>query len=61
MNEEYFSFGEKEISWLKGRDPEHGTVISRMENPKRKLLPDLFSGLVFYQKQARALRLKSRR
>ena len=47
MNEEYFSFGEKEISWLKGRDPELGTVISRMEKPKRKLLPDLFSGLVF--------------
>lgn len=50
MNEEYFSFGEKEISWLKGRDPELVTVISRMEKPKRKLLPDLFSGLVFFQK-----------
>jgi DNA-3-methyladenine glycosylase II len=48
MKEEYFPFGEKEISWLKSRDPALGAVISRMEKPERKLLPDLFSGLVFY-------------
>ena len=48
MNEEYFPFGEQEISWLKSRDPQLGVFLSGMEKPKRKLLPDLFSGLVFY-------------
>lgn len=48
MNEEYFPFGDQEISWLCSRDPQLGAVISKMEKPKRKLLPDLFSGLVFY-------------
>ncbi len=47
MREEYFPFGEREITWLCSRDPELGAVISKMEKPRRKLLPDLFSGLVF--------------
>ena len=48
MREEYFPFGEREISWLTSRDPQLGMFISELEKPKRKLLPDLFSGLVFY-------------
>lgn len=48
MKEDFFPFGDREISWLKSRDPQLGTFISRMEKPKRKLLPDLFSGLIFY-------------
>lgn len=49
MNEEYFSFGEKEISWLKGRDPELVTVISRMEKPQmnRRLFDFLIVNVVF--------------
>lgn len=48
MREDFFPFGDREISWLKSRDPQLGTFISGMEKPKRKLLPDLFSGLIFY-------------
>ena len=48
MREEYFSFGEREITWLKNRDPQLGSFITGLGKPKRKLLPDLFSGLVFY-------------
>jgi DNA-3-methyladenine glycosylase II len=48
MSEEYFPFGEREITWLQRRDPQLGAFISGMEKPKRKLLPDLFSGLIFY-------------
>lgn len=48
MSDAYFPFGEQEISWLESRDPQLGEVISQMEKPERKLLPDLFSGLVFY-------------
>ena len=44
----YFPFDEKEISWLCHRDSQLKAVISHMEKPKRKLLPDLFSGLIFY-------------
>jgi len=48
MKEEYFPFGEREIAYLSKRDLELGLAISWMERPKRKLLPDLFSGLIFY-------------
>lgn len=48
MKDEYFPFGEREISWLKNRDPQLGEVISKMGKPKRKLFPNIFSGLVFY-------------
>ena len=41
MKEKYFPFGEREISWLCSRDPQFGAVISKMEKPKRKLLPDI--------------------
>lgn len=48
VRDKYFPFGEQEITWLKSRDPQLGAFISEMGKPKRKLLPDLFSGLVFY-------------
>ena len=48
MKDEYFPFGEREISWLKNRDPQLGEVISKMGKPKRNLFPNIFSGLVFY-------------
>lgn len=48
MKDEYFPFGERDISWLKNRDPQLGEVISKMGKPKRKLFPNIFSGLVFY-------------
>ena len=48
MREAYIPFGEREILWLSSRDTQLGAAISKMENPKQKLLRDIFSGLVFF-------------
>jgi DNA-3-methyladenine glycosylase II len=44
----YFPISREGIDWLCERDPQLGDAIRGMDPPKRVLLPDLFSGLVFY-------------
>ena len=48
MPEQYFLYGETELRWLSERDPALGAYIHRMEPPRRRLLPDLYSGLIYY-------------
>ena len=48
MKEKYFPITEEEISYLCKRDPFFGAVITKMEKPKRELLSDFFSSLIFY-------------
>lgn len=48
MPEQYFPYGETELRWLSERDPALGAYIHRMEPLRRRLLPDLYSGLIYY-------------
>lgn len=44
--EPYFQYGEKEITYLKGRDKRLAEVIDKVGMVKRWVIPDLFAGLV---------------
>lgn len=48
MSAAIYPITEEAIEWLSSRDQELGAVMRRMDPPKRRLYPDLFSGLVFY-------------
>ncbi|MGN1023559.1 MAG: DNA-3-methyladenine glycosylase family protein [Lachnospiraceae bacterium] len=48
MSAAWFPYGDREISELSQKDPVLGRVMASMERPQRKLLPDLFSGLIFF-------------
>lgn len=43
----YFEYGEKEINYLKSKDKSLGQAIDRIGFVKRKVIPDLFAGLVY--------------
>jgi len=42
----YFKYGEKEINYLKSRDPILGAAIEKIGMVKRKVNPDIFSALI---------------
>lgn len=42
----YFEYGEKEINYLRERDPRLGAVIDQIGHVYREVVPDLFSALV---------------
>lgn len=44
--ERYFSYGEKEVVYLKGRDERLAEVIDKLGMVKRRVIPDLFTALV---------------
>lgn len=43
---EYFQYGDKEINYLKAKDPALGEVIDRFGYLERAVMPDLFEALV---------------
>lgn len=43
----YFGYGEKEISYLKEKDPKLGEAIDKIGMIKRPIMPDLFSAIVY--------------
>lgn len=43
---EFFQYGEKELSYLKGKDKRLAAVIDRLGIVKREVYPDLFAALV---------------
>ncbi|MDI3480769.1 MAG: DNA-3-methyladenine glycosylase [Tepidanaerobacteraceae bacterium] len=43
----YFEYGEKEINYLKSKDKLLGQAIDRIGFVKRKVIPDLFAGLIY--------------
>ncbi|NLB89040.1 MAG: methylated-DNA--[protein]-cysteine S-methyltransferase [Syntrophomonadaceae bacterium] len=45
-NTHYFSYGEKEITYLKSRDPLLGKAIDEIGLIKREVIPDMFMALV---------------
>jgi 3-methyladenine DNA glycosylase/8-oxoguanine DNA glycosylase len=45
-DESFFEYGEKEIEWLKTRDPELRAAIERIGPIHRNVSPDLFTALV---------------
>ncbi|HHV50772.1 MAG TPA: DNA-3-methyladenine glycosylase 2 family protein [Clostridiales bacterium] len=47
FNKKYFSYGEKEINYLKSRDSRLAEVIERYGYIRRELIPDLFTALIF--------------
>ena len=44
----YFSYGEREIRYLKGRDPRLAAVIDAVGHVERPVDPDLFSAVVHH-------------
>lgn len=46
MNEQYFSYGEKEIEYLKRKDRKLAAVIDQLGHPQRRVIPDLFQAIV---------------
>jgi DNA-3-methyladenine glycosylase II len=42
----YFAYGEKEIAWLKSRDPILGAAMDTIGHIRRAVIPDLFMALV---------------
>lgn len=44
--EQYFSYGEKEITYLRGKDKRLAEVIDKVGMVKRRVIPDLFTALV---------------
>ncbi len=46
MEEQYFQYGEEEISYLKSRDKRLAEVIDRVGMVKRRVIPDLYAALV---------------
>ena len=44
--EQYFLYGEKEISYLKNKDKRLAEVIDKIGMVKRRVIPDLFVALV---------------
>ena len=44
----YFQYGEKEIAYLKQKDPKLGDVIDQVGMVKRAVDPDLFSSVVHH-------------
>ena len=45
MSEQYFEYGEREINWLKSRDPVLGAAIDEIGHVKRAVTPDMFMSL----------------
>lgn len=45
--ETFFSYGEKEITYLKGKDKRLGEIIDQLGMVKRNIIPDLFAALVY--------------
>ncbi|WP_042331111.1 hypothetical protein [Desulfosporosinus orientis] len=43
---QYFDYGEKEIQWLKARDPILGAAIDEIGHINRPVIPDMFMALV---------------
>lgn len=44
--EQYFPYGEKEVTYLKSRDKRLAEVIAKVGMVKRRVIPDLFAALV---------------
>lgn len=44
--EQYFPYGEKEITYLRGKDKRLAEVIDKVGMVKRRVIPDLFTALV---------------
>lgn len=44
--EQFFTYGEQEIAYLKSRDKRLGEVIDKVGMVKRRVIPDLFAALV---------------
>lgn len=42
----YFEYGEKEIAWLKSRDPKLGAAIDEIGHIHRAIIPDLFTAML---------------
>ena len=42
----YFKYGDKELEWLKLRDPVLGAAIDRIGHIHRAITPDLFTALI---------------
>lgn len=42
----FFKYGDKEIQWLKSRDPVLGAAIDRIGKIRREVIPDLFTAIV---------------
>ncbi|SDG61856.1 DNA-3-methyladenine glycosylase II [Desulfosporosinus hippei DSM 8344] len=43
---QYFDYGEKEIQWLKARDPILGAAMDEIGHINRPVIPDMFTALV---------------
>jgi O-6-methylguanine DNA methyltransferase len=43
---QYFEYGQKEVNYLKSRDPVLGTAMERIGEIKREVIPDIFMALV---------------
>ncbi|MCJ7806212.1 MAG: DNA-3-methyladenine glycosylase 2 family protein, partial [Clostridia bacterium] len=43
---DYYSYGEKEINYLKSKDQKLGAVIDKIDHIHREVMPDLFTALV---------------
>ena len=43
---EYFEYGEKEVQWLRSRDPVLGEAMDKIGHIDRQVMPDLFTALV---------------
>ncbi len=46
MTKHYFTYGQKEIKYLKGKDKKLAEVINKIGIIKREVVPDLFSALI---------------
>lgn len=46
IDTQYFEYGNKEIEWLKLRDPVLGAAIDEIGHIRRAVIPDLFTALV---------------
>lgn len=44
---QFFKFGEEELSWLKNRDKRLGSLIDRIKKPNRLVHNDFFTGIVW--------------
>lgn len=46
MTQQYFSYGSREIEYLKRKDRKLAAVIDQLGHPQRRVIPDLFQAIV---------------
>ena len=47
MIKQYFEYGNREIDWLKSRDPIMGAAIDKIGHVYRPVMPDLFEAMIY--------------